>query len=280
MSSVDPLVTAEWLKHNIDAPDVRVVDATWVLPSSVDTKSGREQYNDAHIPGAFFFDIDHIADPDHEMAHMLPDPILFSSRVRRLGLGDGNRIIVYDQNGFYASARVWWMFRAMGHKDVKVLDGGIAAWLEADGDTEDLPPVSIERHYTARKRADLVKNMTQMREQIEHSQFTVLDARGKGHFDGTEPDPRPNMLSGHIPGSQSVPATTLINEDGTLKSADKLKNFLGNHVSKQVIATCGSGVSAAIIALSLARLGNWDVALYDGSWTEWASNPDNPIATL
>lgn len=280
MSSVDPLVTAEWLKHNIDAPDVRVVDATWVLTSSVDTKSGREQYNDAHIPGAFFFDIDHIADPDHEMAHMLPDPILFSSRVRRLGLGDGNRIIVYDQNGFYASARVWWMFRAMGHKDVKVLDGGIAAWLEADGDTEDLPPVSIERHYTARKRADLVKNMTQMREQIEHSQFTVLDARGKGRFDGTEPDPRPNMLSGHIPGSQSVPATTLINEDGTLKSADKLKNFLGNHVSKQVIATCGSGVSAAIIALSLARLGNWDVALYDGSWTEWASNPDNPIATL
>lgn len=280
MSSVDPLVTAEWLKNNIHAPDVRVVDATWVLPSSVDTKSGREQYNDAHIPGAFFFDIDHIADPDHEMAHMLPDPILFSSRVRRLGLGDGNRIIVYDQNGFYASARVWWMFRAMGHKDVKVLDGGIAAWLEADGDTEDLPPVSIERHYTARKRADLVKNMTQMREQIEHSQFTVLDARGKGRFDGTEPDPRPNMLSGHIPGSQSVPATTLINEDGTLKSADKLKNFLGNHVSKQVIATCGSGVSAAIIALSLARLGNWDVALYDGSWTEWASNPDNPIATL
>jgi thiosulfate/3-mercaptopyruvate sulfurtransferase len=280
MSSVDPLVTAEWLKNNIHAPDVRVVDATWVLPSSVDTKSGREQYNDAHIPGAFFFDIDHIADPDHEMAHMLPDPILFSSRVRRLGLGDGNRIIVYDQNSFYASARVWWMFRAMGHKDVKVLDGGMAVWLEADGDTEDLPPVSIERHYTARKRADLVKNMTQMREQIEHSQFTVLDARGKGRFDGTEPDPLPNMLSGHIPGSQSVPATTLINEDGTLKSADKLKNLLGDHVTKQVIATCGSGVSAAIIALSLARLGNWDVALYDGSWTEWASNPENPIATL
>ncbi|MEQ3747163.1 MAG: sulfurtransferase [Henriciella sp.] len=280
MSSVAPLVTADWLKHNIDAPDVRVVDATWVLPSSADTKSGREQYNDAHIPGAFFFDIDHIADPDHEMAHMLPDPILFSSRVRRLGLGDGNRIIVYDQNSFYASARVWWMFRAMGHKDVKVLDGGMAAWLEADGDTEDLPPVSIERHYTARKRADLIKNMTQMREQIEHSQFTVLDARGKGRFDGTEPDPRPNMLSGHIPGSQSVPATTLINEDGTLKSAEKLKNLLGDHVSKQVIATCGSGVSAAIIALSLARLGNWDVALYDGSWTEWASNPENPIATL
>ena len=280
MSSVDPHVTAEWLKNNIHAPDVRVVDATWVLPSSVDTKSGREQYNDAHIPGAFFFDIDHIADPDHEMAHMLPDPILFSSRVRRLGLGDGNRIIVYDQNSFYASARVWWMFRAMGHKDVKVLDGGMAVWLEADGDTEDLPPVSIERHYTARKRADLVKNMTQMREQIEHSQFTVLDARGKGRFDGTEPDPRPNMLSGHIPGSQSVPATTLINEDGTLKSADKLKNLLGDHVTKQVIATCGSGVSAAIIALSLARLGNWDVALYDGSWTEWASNPENPIATL
>lgn len=171
------------------------------------------------------------------------------------------------------------MFRAMGHKDVKVLDGGLAAWLGAGGRTEDLPPVSVERHYTARKRADLIKDKAQMREQIESSQFTVLDARGKGRFDGTEPDPRAGLVSGHIPGSYNVPATSLLNEDGTLKSINELSTVLGSYVDNQVITTCGSGVSAAIIALALARLGNWDAAVYDGSWTEWASDSTNPIAT-
>ncbi len=275
----DPLVTAAWLKENIGAPDIRVVDATWVLPSLVGRKSGAEQYAEAHIPGAVFFDIDDVADPDSAMKHMIPDAVLFSSRVRKLGLGDGNRLIIYDSNGFYASARVWWMFRAMGHKDVKVLDGGLAAWTAIGGETEDLPPVPVERHYTARKRADLIKDKAQMREQLDSGAFSVLDARGQGRFDGSEPDPRPNMPSGHIPGSFNVPASKLLNEDGTLKSVDALRPMLGSYVDKRVITTCGSGVSAVIIALALARLGNWDAAVYDGSWTEWASDPDSLIAT-
>jgi thiosulfate/3-mercaptopyruvate sulfurtransferase len=279
METGDPLVTVDWLKDNIGAPDVRVVDATWVPSFLVGRKTGKEQYLEAHIPGAVFFDIDHIAAPETNLPHMLPDPILFSSRVRKLGLGDGNRLVIYDNNNFFASARVWWMFRAMGHKDVKVLDGGLKAWTDNGGETEDLPPVSVERHYTARKRADLVKDMSQVREQMDTGSAAILDARAEGRFNGSSPEPRQDLKSGHIPGSVCIPSGNLIGADGKLKSHDELSPLLSDYNSGPAVATCGSGVSAAVIALALARLGNWDVALYDGSWTEWASNPDNPIAT-
>lgn len=279
METGDPLVSAEWLKSNIAAPDLRVVDATWVPPFLVDRKTGREQYLEAHIPDAVFFDIDAIADPSTELSHMLPDPILFSSRVRKLGLGDGNRLVIYDQNGFFASARVWWMFRAMGHRDVKVLDGGFQAWQSAGGDVEDLPPIAVERHYTARKRADLVRDMSQMRQHVESNDITILDARDQGRFDGTAPEPRQGLPSGHIPGSKCVPASGLVNPNGQLKSQDELASLLGDYLTGPVVTSCGSGVSAAIIALALARLGHWDAAVYDGSWSEWATHKDNPIAT-
>lgn len=279
METGDPLVAVEWLKQNKDAPDVRVVDATWVPPFLVGRKSGKEQYLEAHIPDAVFFDINHIAAPDTDLPHMLPDPVLFSSRVRKLGLGDGNRLVIYDNNDFFASARVWWMFRAMGHRDVKVLNGGLKAWIEAGGETEDLPPVSVERHYTARKRADLVKDMNQMRDLSKTGEATILDARAQGRFDGTAPEPRADLKSGHIPESVCIPAAALINTNGIFKSKDELSETLGRFAEGNVVATCGSGVSAAIIALALARLGNWDAAVYDGSWTEWASHIDNPIAT-
>ena len=153
MTHAAPLVRAARLKDNLHEPDVRVVDATWVPPFLVGRKTGREQYDEGHISGSIFFDIDEIADPGSDLPHMLPDSLLFASRVRKLGLGDGNHIIVYDNNGFFASARVWWMFRAMGHADISVLDGGYKAWLAEGGETEDLPPNVTERHYTARARA-------------------------------------------------------------------------------------------------------------------------------
>ena len=156
MAEHDPLVSATWLKENISAPDLRIIDATWVPGFLVGRKTGREEYDAGHIPGSVFFDIDDISDPDASLPHMMPDSIRFSSKVRKLGLGDGQRIIAYDRNGIFASARAWWMLRAMGHKDIYVLDGGRAAWLEASGDLEDLPPVPEERHFTARMRADLV----------------------------------------------------------------------------------------------------------------------------
>lgn len=279
MESGDPLVSAEWLKARFNTPDLKIVDATWVPPFLTGRESGRELYDKAHIPGAVYFDIDEIADKESGLSHMLPDPILFSSRVRKLGLGDGHRIIVYDSNGFFASARVWWMFRAMGHRDVKVLDGGLQAWEAIDGEIEDLPPAPPERHYTARKRADLVRDMAQMRRHVETGDISILDARDTGRFNGTSPEPREGLPSGHMPGSVCVPASSLVTETGHMKSAGELTEILADYQSGPVITTCGSGVSAAVISLALARIGNYDAAVYDGSWSEWAANAENPIAT-
>lgn len=279
MTQAAPLVSADWLKDHLAAPDVRVVDATWVPPFLVGRTSGREQYQQGHIPGAVYFDIDDIADPDTELSHMLPDPILFSSRVRQLGLGDGNRIIVYDNNGFFASARVWWMFRAMGHNDISVLDGGYQAWLAAGGDMEDLPPMTTERHFTSRKRADLIRDRQDVASASESGAEIILDARSTGRFDGTAPEPREGLPSGHIPGSCSVPVESLLTSSGTLLPEAALRELLSPYVDKPVITTCGSGVSAAVIALALAKIGKWDAAVYDGSWSEWAAQPDSAIAT-
>lgn len=279
MEAGDPLVSAAWLKDNFQTPDLKIVDATWVPPFLTGRPSGRERYDQGHIPGAVYFDIDQIADPNTELSHMLPDPILFSSRVRKLGIGDGHRVVVYDSNSFFASARVWWMFRAMGHTDIKVLDGGLKAWEAIGGDLEDLPPLPPERHHTARKRADLVRDMSQMRRHAENRDVKILDARDQGRFDGTSPEPREGLPSGHIPGSVCVPASALMATDGTLKSADALSELLDEFRNTPVVTTCGSGVSAAVIALALARIGHYDAAVYDGSWSEWAAHSDNPIAT-
>lgn len=280
MESGDPLVSAEWLKEQFDTPDLKIVDATWVPPFLTGRDNGRECYNKAHIPGAVYFDIDDIADQESELSHMLPDPILFSSRVRKLGLGDGHRIVVYDSNGFFASARVWWMFRAMGHRDVKVLDGGLKAWEAIEGEIEDLPPMPPERHYTARKRSDLVRDMSQMRRHVEAGDAKILDARDQGRFNGTSPEPRAGLPSGHMPSSFCVPSSSLLTDGGQMKSAGDLEELLADYQSGPVITTCGSGVSAAVIALALARVGNYDAAVYDGSWSEWASHDVNPIATV
>ena len=277
MESGDPLVTAEWLKDNISAPDIRIIDATWFAPFTNPIKTGRQAWAENHIPGAVYFDIDAIKAGGTDLPHMLPDPVIFSSRVRRLGVGDGNRIIVYDQNGFFASARVWWMLRVMGHNDVKVLNGGLDAWLEAGGEGEDLPPPSVERHFTARVRSDLVKDAAQVHAASEDKTHTIIDARGAGRFLGEVPEPREGLPSGHIPGSVNIPSSQFLDEKGQLKSTDQLKPLFDDSEAP-IITTCGSGVSAAVIALALARLGNWDVSVYDGSWTEWASDPARPIA--
>lgn len=278
METGDPLVTAGWLKQNISAPDIRVIDATYYAPFMKAEKTGREEWIAAHIPGAVHFDIDAIKAGGTDLPHMLPDPIMFSSRVRKLGIGDGNRVIVYDNNNYCAAARVWWMLRVMGHNDVKVLNGGFAAWQAEGGELEDMPPVAVERHFTARVRSDLVKDTTQVAAASESGSHTIVDARARARFTGEAPEPREGLPSGHIPGSTCAPSSELINPDGTLKSADEMKGLLPDHTAP-VITTCGSGVTAAILALGYARLGNWDVAVYDGSWTEWASDPSRPVAT-
>lgn len=273
-----PLVEAAWLKAHLGAPDVRVLDATWFMPNDPEGRSGRAAYDAAHIPGAVFFDIEAVADRDSPLPHMLPGSVQFASQVRKLGIGDGHRLVVYDQNRFCASARAWWMFRAMGHQEVRVLDGGMDAWLEAGGETEDLPPVSMERHFTPRVRADLTRDRSQVAALSASGSGTLIDARPAGRFEGSAPEPRPDLPSGHIPGSRNLPAGQVIAETGRLKPASELEALFGP-LEGPIVATCGSGVSAAILLLALAAIGHDTAALYDGSWSDWASTPGADIAT-
>lgn len=278
MENSDPLVSADWLRRNSDTPDLRIADATWFAPFLNPPETGRQAWKRGHIPKAVYFDIDEIADTDSPYPHMLPDAVKFSSRVRKLGLGDGNRIVVYDRNQFFASARAWWMLRVMGHQDVYVLDGGLDAWTAAGGELDDMAPIVSERHFTPRVRSDLVIDARGVEALIGSRKAAIIDARPASRFTAAAPEPRPDIPAGHIPGSINVPHAKLLTEDGRLKPAGELKSLFGNPHGPTV-ATCGSGVSAAVIALALARLGNWDAAVYDGSWTEWASDTARPIET-
>jgi thiosulfate/3-mercaptopyruvate sulfurtransferase len=274
----DPLIGTAELAAQLDAPDVRVVDATWFLPTI--PRDARKEYEEAHIPGAVFFDLDDISDPASPLPHMLPDAALFSSRVRRLGLGDGVRIVVYDNNRFSASARAWWMFRVFGHRDVAVLDGGLAKWRAEGRPVSDQPVRPSERHFTARLNHMLVRDLEQIRDNLLSRREQVVDARSAGRFAGTEPEPRPGLRPGHIPQSLNLPYTDLLARDGTLLGRDAIAAQvarLGLDLERPIATTCGSGVTAATVALALHRLGVEEVAVYDGSWTEWGGRDDTPV---
>ena len=277
-----PIVSAEWLVSHLNAPDVRVLDCTYFMPGS--PRTGRQVYDAHHIPGARFFDIDDVADTDSTLPHMLPAPEKFSSRVRRMGLGDGHRVICYDQNGFLASARVWWMFRVMGHGDVAVLDGGFEAWRAAGGGVEDLPPhFMADRHFTVRPRRDLVRDLDQMKQTVDAGGAQIVDARSAGRFNGTAPEPRPGLRGGRMPGSFNVPYGEVLAADGRFKpEADIRAAFekAGVDLSKPIVNSCGSGVTAAILALAQSVAGHDGAAVYDGSWTEWgALSAATPVVT-
>lgn len=277
-----PLISADWLINNIQAPDLRIVDATWFAPFLNPPQTGHQAYLRAHIPGAVYFDIDKIADPDSTLPHTFPPAHVFSAHVRKLGLGDGHRLVIYDQNGFFAAARVWWMFRTMGVTDIMVLDGGLQAWIAAGGQFENLPPHTTERHFTPRLRADLLKTTPQIHAALASSAIQIIDARPAGRFTGQAPEPRKDLPSGHIPGSFNLPGGQLLTQTGHMKSAAELATLFkaaGIDVTAPVITTCGSGVTAAVTALALATLGNDLAGVYDGSWTEWASDPANPVVT-
>jgi thiosulfate/3-mercaptopyruvate sulfurtransferase len=279
MSRADPLISADALKDMISSPDVCVLDATWVPPFLKDRPNGKTCFQTGHIPGAGYFDIDDIADNATALKHMLPPEDVFSAKVGALGVSNDTRVIIYDSNSFFASARVWWMFRAMGHDNVAVLDGGLAAWKSAGGGIETETSEPMPKSFSATYRPELVRDQSAMRTHVAAADAKILDARAQGRFDGTTPEPRADLPSGHMPGSFCVPATSLLNADGTMLSKTELEPLVGGFLDKPVVTSCGSGVSAAVISLALARAGNWDAALYDGSWSEWAANADNPIAT-
>lgn len=271
------LVSTEWLAEHLSAPDVRVVDASWFMPAA--GRSGAKEYETQHIPGAVFFDIDDIADTGIPLPHMLPPAEKFASRVRKLGLGSGNKVVVYDSQGLAtAAARVWWMFRVFGHRDVAVLDGGLPKWLAEGRPLEDLPPMPRDRHFLPQVNATLVRTFDQVNSNLTTRREQIIDARSAARFAGTAPEPWPTLHVGHMPGALNVPYVDLIDETShTLKPAAALKarfDAAGVDFAKPIVTSCGSGVTACVLALALHVLGHRDVAVYDGSWAEWGTRED------
>ena len=282
MMTDDPktLVSTDWLAAHIKDPDLRILDASWYLPDT--GRDAQAEYQAAHIPGARFFDIDDISDHRSDLPHMAPPIEKFMSRLRAMGVGDGHQVVVYDGAGLLSAARVWWLFRLMGQRDVAVLDGGFPKWQAEGRETEDLPPVVRDRHMTVRFQNQLVRDVTQVASASKLGDHEILDARSPARFRGDAPEPREGLRSGHIPGSRNVFYADLLNEDKTMKDASDLKAVFeasGADLSKPVITTCGSGVTAAILSLALERIGKTDHTLYDGSWAEWGMFPTVPVAT-
>ncbi len=282
MASDDPktLVSTDWLAAHLKDPDLRVLDASWYLPDM--GRDAKAEYASAHIPNARFFDIDDVSDHRSELPHMAPSTEKFMSRMRKMGVGDGHQVVVYDGMGIFSAARVWWLFRLMGKSDIAVLDGGFPKW-QAEGHlVEDLPPVIRDRHMTTSRQNHMVKDVTQVASASKLGEYVIIDARAPERFRGEVQEPREGLRAGHIPNARNVFYRDVLNPDGTMKPAAQLREIFqraGVDLGKPVITSCGSGVTAAVLALALERIGKTDHAIYDGSWSEWGMYADLPIAT-
>jgi thiosulfate/3-mercaptopyruvate sulfurtransferase len=275
------LISTEQLAAQLGAGDLRIVDGSFKMPGV--TPTAIEDYRARHLPGAVFFDIEAVCDPANPLPHMLPNPTQFAAMMSALGIGDGDRIVVYDSGGLVSAGRVWWMFRAFGHDKVAVLDGGLPKWLAEGRSTESGMATPAPGKFTARfhpemlrARQDLVENLTTKREQ-------VIDARARSRFEGSVAEPRPGLRPGHIPGSFSLPSDRLIDRDAkTLLPAAELRALFegaGLDLARPVVTSCGSGVTAGALAFALHLIGHKSVALYDGSWSEWGLPGETPVAT-
>ncbi len=275
---MNPLVSPEWLSTRLQNPNTIVLDATLPPVGVTPLIDTRARYLDKHIPGTIFFDIEELSDHSTPLPHMLPTPEDFSRSMSSLGVGDDMTIVVYEQEGVFSAPRAWWMLRTFGAQHVYLLDGGLRAWIESSLPTESGHVHHAAATFHATLNHNAVKNLSQLKDKITNHQ-QILDARSAARFNGTAPEPRPGLSSGHMPGATSIPFTELV-EDGRLKSAEKLREFfLAKQVDlrQPITTTCGSGVTAAVIALGLEVVGAQNVSLYDGSWAEYAQQPESVI---
>jgi thiosulfate/3-mercaptopyruvate sulfurtransferase len=276
----DPLVTTAWLAARLGSPDIAIVDATWFMPG--EGKTGAEAYAAGHIPGAVFFDIDEISDHSVDLPHMLPSDVAFAEAAGALGLRRDLAIVVYDGQGIFSAPRVWWELRTMGFPDVFVLDGGLKAWRAESRAIETALPRPAATTIEPAFDPSLVVDVEAVKGLVQSRAAQLVDARAAGRFTGEVPEPRAGLRCGHMPGALNVPWGGLINADGTMKTDHALRaafEAAGVDLDGPIVTTCGSGVSAALLALALARLGRDDVAVYDGSWTEWGGRADTPVVT-
>lgn len=276
----DPVVSTEYLADRLGAPDLCVVDATWYMPA--ENRSGREEHLATRIPGAVFFDIDEIADKTVDLPHMLPTAEAFAKAAGALGLSPDKEVVVYDAHGLFSAPRVWWTLRAMGFPKVRVLDGGLPRWIAEGHPVESGPTAPTAVDCPACLDATLVRAIDDMQQVIDGGSAQIVDARPAARFRAEAPEPRAGLRGGHMPGACNLPWNAVVAADGGLKSVDHLRAAFadaGVDLERPIVTTCGSGVSAAVLALALARLGLDRTPVYDGSWTEWGGREDTPIVT-
>jgi thiosulfate/3-mercaptopyruvate sulfurtransferase len=273
------IVSTDWLADHLSDPNIAILDGSWHLPP--EKRDGAAEFLVAHIPGARFFDIDRIADTSQGLPHMLPPDAMFAAKMAEMGIGNDTHVVVYDSKGLFSAPRVWWTLRVMGGGRVSVLDGGLPKWT-AEGRPLEMGQARARaaKSFRVHRDATSIRSIDDVRAVLKSGGAQLVDARPAGRFTGEVPEPRPGLTQGHMPGARNVPFNTLVNADGTLKSEAELRAVLaaaGVDAAKPVVASCGSGVTASMVALALTLLGNGQAAVYDGSWAEWGRDSANPV---